>query len=185
VEDFGMAQFYRKFIKNFAGIARPLYDLLKVKQKFLWSVACQEAFDTLRTALTGEDIMIYPDFTKKFYLATDASDISLGATLQQYDDLGNLKPIAYAGRSLKPAEKNYTVTHNELLAVVWSVEYFRVYLETGHFMILTDHAALTHLMKQKTLNQRLIRWQILLNAYDFEICHIKGKHNCKNKGSLL
>ena len=173
----GMAQFYRKFIQNFAGIARPLYDLLKGKVKFGWSPTCQTAFDILKKALTGCDIMVYPDFNRKFFLATDASDISLGATLQQYDDKGNLKPIAFAGRSLKPAEKNYTVTHKELLAVVWSVEYFRVYLESARFMIQTDHAALTFLMKQRHLNQRLIRWQILLNAFDFDICHVKGKLN--------
>jgi hypothetical protein len=173
----GMAQFYRKFIKNFAGVTRPLYDLLKLNTKFLWSDACQEAFESLRFALTGDDIMVYPDFTKKFYLATDASDISIGATLQQYDDNGNLRPISFAGRSLKPAEKNYTVTHKELLAVVWAVEYFRVYLESDHFIIHTDHAALTHLMRQKSLTQRVIRWQVLLNGFDFDILHIKGKHN--------
>lgn len=173
----GLAQFYRKFIENFAGIARPMYDLLKDKAKFEWSPECEEAFQKLKEALTGDSILQYPDFSKKFVLATDASDISIGGSLQQEDAQGNLKPVAYAGRSLKPAEKNYTVTHRELLAVVWAVEYFRVYLESAKFLILTDHSALTFLMKQKHANQRLIRWQIVLNGFDFDIQHIKGKLN--------
>ena len=173
----GLAQFYRKFIKNFAGIARPLYNLLKGGVKFIWSSECQQAFDTLKGALTGTSILIYPDFNKEFLVATDASDISLGATLSQKDDEGRVRPIAYAGRSLKPAEKNYTVTHRELLAVVWAVEHFRVYLESSRFKIYTDHAALTHLLKQKHAHQRLIRWQILLHNFDFDILHVQGKQN--------
>lgn len=173
----GLAQFYRKFIQNFSGIARPMFDLLKDKTPFIWSPECDKAFQSLKTSLTSSDILMYPDFSKPFVLATDASDVSVGATLQQYDDKGNLKPIAYAGRALKPAEKNYSVTHRELLGVVWAVEYFRVYLESDKFLILTDHSALTFLMKQKHANQRLIRWQIVLNGLDFEIQHIKGKLN--------
>ena len=121
-----------------------MYNLLKGNVKFDWTDTCQQAFDTLKMALTGSSILMYPDFNKEFILATDASDISLGATLSQTDEQGNVRPVAYAGRSLKPAEKNYTVTHRELLAVVWSVEHFRVYLESRRFQIFTDHAALTH-----------------------------------------
>ena len=173
----GACQFYRKFIQKFSKIARPLFDLMSPKTKFVWSDECTVAFDKLKNALTSEDLLLYPDFEKRFHLSTDASDVAIGATLSQYDENNVLRPVAYAGRALKPAEKNYAVSDRELLAVVWACQHFRVYLESAEFDLATDNASITFLMKQKHVLQRLIRWQIILNEFQFKIKHIKGRLN--------
>ena len=173
----GMAQFYRKFIKDFATIARPLYNLMKAHVKFSWTNDCQLSFETLKGALCSDDILIYPDFSKRFIVATDASDMSIGATLCQYHDNDTLRPVAYAGRSLNKAEKNYSVTHRELLAIVWACEHFKVYLQDEEFDLYTDHSALSYINKQKHLNQRLARWQLFLQQFNFVPHYIKGKLN--------
>ena len=173
----GMAQFLRKFIRNFSKIAKPLFELMSPKTKYIWSEECQKAFDELKDALSSETLLLYPDFSKTFYLLTDASDYSIGVTLLQMDDSMSLKPISFSGRSLNKAEMNYCVTDRELLAIIYGVMHFRVYLESSKFVILTDHHALTYLMTQKHLLQRQIRWQLLLNSFDFEIRHISGSKN--------
>ena len=145
---------------------------------FLWTPECQTAFGTLKfSALSSDDMLLYPDFQKHFLLACDASDISIGCALMQKDESGTLRPIAYSGRSLKPAETRYTILDRELLAIVFAVKHFRVYLESTKFTVYTDHAALKFLMTQKQLLQCLARWQIVLNNFDFDIVHISGSTN--------
>ena len=85
---------------------------------FLWTPECQTAFDTLKWALSSDDMLLFPDFHKHFFLACDASDISIGCALMQKDESGTLRPIAYSGRSLKLAETRYTILDRELLAIV-------------------------------------------------------------------
>lgn len=101
----GLTNYYRKFIKGFAQIASPLHDLTKKGTKFTWTDACQTAFYTLKKALTEAPILAYPDFAHPFILATDASNDALGMVLGQKQNV-----IAYAGRKLNPAERNYTVS---------------------------------------------------------------------------
>ena len=143
----GASGYYRKHIKNYSVIAKPLYNLTKNNCKFLWTPDCQKAFDDLKQALSKEPVLMFLSFHDRFILACDASQSGIGSTLSQTDSQGNIKPIAYAGRSLTPAEQNYTTTEQELLAVVWSLQHFRVYLEGAEFDLYTDHAALTSLLK--------------------------------------
>ena len=122
-------------------------------------------------------MLLFPDFHKHFFLACDASDISIGCALMQKDESGTLRPIAYSGRSFKPSETRYTILDRELLAIVFAVKHFRVYLESTKFTVYTDHAALKFLMTQKHILQRLARWQIVLNNFDFDIVHVSGSTN--------
>jgi len=173
----GMATYYRKFVHNFSGIASPLHNLLQKDTPFHWSDKCQQAFVTLKLALTSAPILTYPDPTKPFILTTDASMTSLGYILGQRDDKGREHVICYGGRSVHQAEKNWGVTQLECLAVLEGIRAFRVYLAVGKFTVYTDHQALTSLKTIKSDSGRLARWSIMLQEYDFDIIHRRGKAN--------
>jgi hypothetical protein len=145
----GLFSYYRKFVKDFSKIARPLYALLKKDVHFCWKKEQQEAFDYLKEALTKAPILGYPDFTEPFIIFTDASKIGLGAILSQRKKDGKEYVIAYASRSLNQAEKNYSVTEQECLAVIWAIKYFQHYLGMCPFELITDHSALKWLQTAK------------------------------------
>src|SRR6185369_10926866 len=131
---------------RFSEIAKPLNELLKKENmtkgnKLKWTESQQEAFDTLKQKLISAPILTYPDFEKPFVLMTDGSAHGLGAVLAQIDEKGKEKVVAYASSSLVGAQKNYSATELEMLAVVWAIEYFRQFLEYRHFTLLTDHLA--------------------------------------------
>jgi hypothetical protein len=174
----GLASYYRKFIQKFSDIAKPLNQLLQKGEKFNWTQLQQKAFEKLKHYLITAPILQHPDFDKPFYLHTDASGIGLGAVLAQKDDDNKREyAIAYASRSLTKAEKNYSATELECLAVVWAVEHFHQYFGTNHFFVVTDHAALKWL-KTTELKGRRARWIIRLESYNYTILHRAGrKHN--------
>ena len=172
----GLANYYRKFVKDFAKIAGPLHELTKKGLKFQWTNECQAAFDLLKTALTQAPILAYPDFTLPFDLYVDASDDALDMVLGQIHS-GREVIISYRGRKLLPAEKNYSVTEREALAAVAGVKYFQPYLYGRKFTIHTDHNAVRWLMNIREPTGRLARWALLLQQYDFEIVHRSGKSN--------
>jgi hypothetical protein len=119
----------------------------------------------------------YPNFEKPFYLHTDASSTGLGAVLAQKDDDKREYAVAYASRSLSHAERNYSTTEQECLAVIWAVEHFKHYFGTTHFYIVTDHVALKWL-RTTELKGRRARWIFRLEPYNFTILHRAGKkHN--------
>lgn len=120
--------------------------------------------------------MHYPDYSKPFYLTTDASGDGIGSVLSQDID-GNELPLAYASRALNKAEANYSTTEQELLAILWSVKHFRPYLYGRHFYIITDHKPLIWLFNVKDPGSRLMRWRIKLEEYQYEIKHKPGKQN--------
>ncbi|GFU51231.1 retrovirus-related Pol polyprotein from transposon 17.6 [Trichonephila clavipes] len=144
----GLCTYYRKFVKNFSTIARPLHKLTEAKQKFIWTVDCNNAFNKLKDALTSAPILAYPEIGKQFILDTDASHESIGAVLSQEID-GQERVIAYFSKCLSKPERNYRVTRKELLAVVNAVEHFHSYLYGGRFLLRTVHASLTWLLNFK------------------------------------
>ena len=172
----GLTNYYRKFVKGFAQVASPLHDLTKKGASFLWTEDCQKAFDTLKKALTEAPILAYPDFTQSFQLATDASNDAIGMVLGQKQN-GREVVIAYAGRKLNPAERNYSVTEREALAVVEGVKQFQHYVYGRQFTVLTDHSAVRWLMNIKEPTGRLARWALLLQQHDFTIQHRSGPTN--------
>jgi len=142
----GLAGYYRRFVKNYASIAAPLHCLTKKDQPFIWTEETQKAFEALKEVLTSPPVLAMPNDTGEFVLDTDACDRTIGAVLSQMQD-GVEKVIAYAGRSLDKREVNYGTTRKELLAIVYSLKYFKRYLMGRHFKIRTDHAPLTWLRR--------------------------------------
>lgn len=175
----GMTSYYRRFIKSFAHIAAPLNDLTKSKSKIIkWNDKAIEAFDNLKTAMIQAPVLATPDFEKPFIVQCDASDLAISGVLVQKDpETNEEKPIAFASRKLRGAELNYTTTEKECLAVIFSIEKFKQYIEGLQFEVITDHSALLWLLKQQDLKGRLARWVLLIQQYDFDIKHIKGKNN--------
>lgn len=170
----GLVGYYRKFIKDFAKLTKPLTKCLKKnsKAKIQHTPEFIEAINICKHLLTHDPILEYPDFNKKFTLTTDASDVALGAVLSQTD-----KPIAYASRTLSTTETHYSTTEKELLAIVWATKYFRPYLYGQKFTLITDHKPLTWLLSLKEPNAKLIRWRLKLQEFDFDILYKEGKLN--------
>jgi len=172
----GHAGFYRRFIKDFSKITSPLCNLLQKDVEFVFNEACKEAFDKLKASLVSAPIIQPPNWDKPFEIMCDASDYALGSVLGQRDGK-TPHVIAYASMTLDKAQRNYTTTEKELLAVVFSLEKFRSYLLGTKVIIFTDHAALRYLMKKKESKPRLIRWILLLSEFDIEIRDKKGSAN--------
>ncbi len=124
-----MAQYYRQYINGYADLAGPLYDMLKESGPAVWGQAQQEAFDIIKDKLVTEPIRAHPDFNKPFKLYTDASDTGLGTVLAQDDEKGKERVIAYETRRLSVLERNYPTIEKECLAVVWTIQKFKQYLE--------------------------------------------------------
>jgi hypothetical protein len=136
-----MASWYRRFVKNFLKISGLLTRLTGKNARWKWADTEERAFEALKKALTTAPVLACPDFSRIFTLQTDASTLGLGAVLTQDSDDGE-RVIAYASRTLNPAEKNYSATELECLAVVWGIRRMRDYLEGYQFVVLTDHQSL-------------------------------------------
>ena len=174
----GLAGYYRRFIPEFALIAKPLTKLLKKNIKFHWTDEAQLAFDRLKEILCSEPLLQYPDFSKPFVVTTDSSNFALGAILSQ-GPIGQDLPISYASCTLNNAELNYTTTEKELLAIIFAIKQFRPYIYGQRFTLVTDHRPLIWLLnlKDPTVGSRLARWKIKLQEYDYEVVYKPGRVN--------
>ena len=182
----GLVSWYRRFVPEFSTIVSPMNGLLKKNAKFIWSTDCENAFIEIKKRLTSAPVLVSPDFSKRFFVQTDASGVGLGAVLTQKLE-GEDHIIAYASRSLTKSEKLYSATELEALAVVWAVEKFRPYLEGYTFTVITDHSALSWLFKLKQpCPARLLRWVLRLQAFDFDVHHRPGRvHNLPDQLSRI
>ena len=178
----GLCNYYKKFVKGFSDIAAPLNNLLKKTVPFKWTAKCQSAFSALKEKLISPPILSYPQFDRQFILYCDASNNSISYISGQKYDQNREYVIAYTGRSLNSAEKQWPVTHLEGLALVEGIKHFHIYLCHKPFVVYTDHAALKWMRYNKNVTGRLARWSILLQSYDFEIIHKAGKLNTNADG---
>ena len=146
----GMAGYYRKFCKNFSGIAEPLTNLLKKSTKFKWNDKCQDAFDRLKAD-----------------------------GLLQEDNNGIDHPVCYFSKKFNKHQKNYSTIERECLALILTIQQFEVYLTSSAspIVVFRDLNPLSFLHKLKNKNQRLLRWSLLLQEFNLDIRHIKGKDN--------
>nr|GEV44200.1 reverse transcriptase domain-containing protein [Tanacetum cinerariifolium] len=145
----GHAGFYRRFIKDFSKIARPMTRLLEKDAPFIFSPKCVDAFKTLKTKLTEAPILIAPNWDMPFELF----------------------------KTMREAESKYTITKKEMLAVVYAFEKFRSYLILNKSIVYTDHSALKYLFQKKDSKARLLRWVLLLQEFTFKVIDTKGAEN--------
>lgn len=173
----GLTGYYRRFIPNYAQKAEPLFKLTRKETPFDWDDDCQIAMDFLKSCLTSEPILCFPDFTRPFFIHTDACDLGLGAALMQKDDMGRDVAVAFASRTLHKSERPYSTPEKECLGVIWAMEHFRPYVEGLHVTIYTDHNSLKWLMSRPNPSGRLARWSLRLQDFDFTIVHKPGVRN--------
>ena len=161
----GHAGFYRRFIMDFSKISKPLYKLLEKDAKFIWDEDCQRSFEELKAYLTTALIVRAPNRKLPFKVMCDASDLAIGAILEQREG-GKPYVVYYASKTLNETQRNYTTTEKELMAVVYALYKFRAYLVGSDIIIFTYHSALKYLLTKQNAKARLIRWVLLLQEFN-------------------
>ena len=171
----GLANFYRRFIKDYATLAKPLTDLTQKDKAFTWGSTEANAFASLKTRFTTTPILAYPDNDCQFRLETDASDFATGAVLSILKN-DKWHPVAFSSHAMSPEERNYPVADKEMLSVICALEQWRHYLEGAkhQFNIWNDHANLQWFMKRQDLNHRQARWAQYLSRFSFLWSHKAG-----------
>ena len=180
----GFTNHYRRFIKGYASVTRPLNLLVSgdnancKKALIEWTEECQIAFDKLKELCTSTPILAYVNYKKPFQLQTDASDLGLCAVLYQRDDENHQRVIALASRSLSNTERNYPAHKLEFLVLKWAItDRFHEYLYGGQFDVYTDNNPLTYILTLAKLDATGQRWVASLANYDFRIFYKSGKTN--------
>ena len=189
----GLSGFLRRYIKDYAIIARPITDLLQgysnkkqsrssnlklEKEHFVWGKDQQAAFNKLKQTIAKDVTLAFPNFDLPFKLSCDASRNGLGGWLEQVQPNGKYRPIAFASRKTSNAERQYPVHKIEFLALKWCVtEKFKDYLYGKSFVIYTDNNPLTYVLKSAKLDATSQRWLSQLEQYDFTIQYKPGVNN--------
>ena len=169
----GLANYHRRFVKNFSKIVDPLNQLMRTKD-FEWGKEQRKAFEEIKRALLSPEVLTIPDTKGKFVLDCDASTVAIGAQLSQIQQ-GEERTIAYGSLALTPSQRSYCTTRQELLSVVRFTAQFKHYLLGRNFLCRTDHNSLIWLLNFKQLDGQAARWHELLSEYDMEIKHRPGK----------
>lgn len=176
----GMANYYKRFVPEFAEVAAPIIRLLRKENPFVWTQEHDAAFNHIKTVLMSPPLLAFPDREQVQVLTTDASGVALGAVLSQSPQgtSDGETVIAYESRILRGPELRYSAVHQEALAVVWAVQKFRHYLAGRRFILRTDNAALTYVFSNVNRpSPKLQRWSAALMEYDFEVEHHPGRLN--------
>ncbi|GJP30951.1 hypothetical protein CLOM_g7514 [Closterium sp. NIES-68] len=173
----GFANFYNRFVPQYAKIAAPLTNQLKKNTPYKWEPKHQEAVEQLKQALTSAPVLILPNPERDYVIEADASDQAVGAVLMQ--DQGNgLQPIAYLSKKLHGAELNYPIHDKEALAIVIAFKAWRCYLEGRRTIVYTDHCSLKYLKTQPNLSRQQVRWiDFLETHFHYDIVYKPGHKN--------
>ncbi len=174
-----LLNYYTKFLPNLSTRLAPLYELLQQKKTWVWGAAQEKAFRETKTLLTSSSLLAHYDASKELILACDASPYGVGAVLSHTMDDGTEHPVAFASRSLSPAERKYAQLDKEALAIVFGVKRFHHYLFGRTFTILSDHQPLKHLLGENRgipamASARIQRWALTLSAYNYRIVFKPG-----------
>jgi hypothetical protein len=174
----GLANFYRRFVKDYSRIALPLTELTReTTTSWRWGAEQQNAFDALKAALCAPPVLLVPNQSKPFVLNCDACKFAIGATLQQDHGKG-LQPVAYFSAKMSDAERNYDVREQEFMALLKACLHWRHYLHGMQpFTLLTDHDSLKYHKSMPNLSGRLARWIEKMAEFDYKLQHIPGKDN--------
>jgi hypothetical protein len=183
----GLVNYYGKFISQLASLLAPLHQLLCKNAPWTWGKAQQEAFDACKHELASAKVLAHYDADKPLILCCDASPYGVGVVLAQRMDDAVERPIAYASRSLSPAEKNYSQLDREGLAMVFGVKKFHTYLYGRDFVITTDHKPLLGLFGENRpipamASSRIQRWALTLAAYRYQLVYRRGVANSNADG---
>jgi len=172
----GLANYYRRFIKDFARVARPMNVLTRKDKKWQWEEPQQKVFDKLKRVFMTKPVLAAPDLDKEFRVEADASNYTTGGVLSMKCSDEKWRLVAFISKSLSDTEQNYKIHDKEMLAVVRCLEAWRHFLEgaTVKFEIWTDHKNLEYFMKVQKLNRRQARWALYLSRFDFMLKHIPG-----------
>ena len=168
----GLVNYFRKFIQGYSVLAKPLTDLLKANTPFIWSTACQNAFQLLKLELSSAPVLALPNPDLQFELVCDACKDGIGAVLLQTG-----RPICFEGRKFTEPEQKLDAGEQELIAVIYALNIFRCYLEGPVFTLVTDHLPNTYFATQATLSPKKARWLDFLSRFHFEWVYRPGRLN--------
>jgi hypothetical protein len=177
----GFANFLCHFVPNYSTLARPLHNRTHKDAKWEWGAKEQESFEAIKNAICQRPVLAHPNPKKPYVLETDASGAAMGAVLSQRQEDGQLHPITYMSQSFNGAEHNYDTHDKELLAIIKSLEFWRIFLEGTKepITIFTDHRNLEYWQESRTFNRWHARWHLLLANYNFRINYCPGKQSGK------
>ena len=179
----GLVNYYNRYLPNLSTVIKPLNELLEKNRKWVWSDACQSAFENVKKLITSEPVLTHYDPQAPLRLACDASPYGLGAVLSHVMPDGSEKPIAFASRSLTKAERNYAQIDREAVAIFWAVKKFFAFLFGRKFTLLTDHQPLTSIFSPSksipvTSAARLQRYALFLSGFNYDIEFKSTKRHC-------
>ena len=177
----GLCSYYRRFIRDFAAMAAPMYDLLrgaprgKKHAKVFWTLQCEHAFVRLKNALKAGPVLIQPDLRAPFIIETDASDFAYGAVLLQISSDEREHPVAYISHSFSSVERRYPTHERELMAIREALRKWTRYVQNGQRTIVrTDHEGLKYMQTVKKYTQKMARWIEEFESYDLDIQYKPG-----------
>ena len=167
----GLTGYYRKFVKHYGILAKPLTNMLK-QGSFSWSPDSIQAFNALKHVLSSTPVLALPDFSKQFVVELDASGSGIGAVLSQ-----DGHPIAYLSKALSDRHMGLSTYDKEMLAIVFAVQQWRPYLLGQHFRILTDHQPIKHFLEQRITTPQQQKWLVKLLGYNYYVDYRPGTQN--------
>jgi len=173
----GLANYYRRFIKDFTRLATLLHVLVRKEQKWKWEREQEEVFERLKVVFITEPVLAIPDINREMRVEADASDYAMGGVLLTKCEDGKWRLVAFISKSLNTTEQNYEIHDKEMLAVISCLEAWRHYLKGAklEFEIWTDHKNLQYFMISQKLNCRQARWALYLSRFNFTLKHVPGK----------